>query len=527
MAALVCTGLGLAVLAAAMTFLMAGMLSSSREQVPPVLAGLGCATAGFGALRVAERVLAEKLGQHYVQQIRKRLLRRALSSDSSTSMGITIARTTNDLSSVRNWIVLGLAPVVVAVPAILGTCVAIWILSPPLAVAALGPLLLLAAALALLAGPALARAREVRRRRGRLAAQIADTVAAAATIQAAGGADREVGRIGSLADRMVAAAVKQAAITGCLRAAAAVAAAVGLVSVAGTGALLGIDNVTIAAALTAAGMMSAPVSDTGRIVEYRQKYLAARQILAPLLSRAPGGAVSHPPALAGAVPEEGSVRISELRLNGGPVAPELHILPGQRVVIQADPDLAAEACRTLLGLSQGSRPSILVGRSDILALPPGQRRAMVGYAAGGAVLERGSIARAVRYRRPDLPASVTVPSLAGVGLLERVRALPAAERTRLRAGGQPLTRSERARLQLARAVLGDPPLLVLEHIDRDLGAHGCAAARTLLASYPGVVILAAENPAALVSGYVVWDLGPGASTTAAGPPAPAQILDEG
>ena len=83
------------------------------------------------------------------------------------SVGITIARITNDLSSVRNWVSMGIAPVTVGLPLIVGTTVALWLLSPPLAVA-----------MALLTRPAFDKARTLRRKRGRLSAQVSDTVAA-------------------------------------------------------------------------------------------------------------------------------------------------------------------------------------------------------------------------------------------------------------------------------------------------------------------------------------------------------------
>ncbi|MGO3510273.1 MAG: ABC transporter ATP-binding protein, partial [Glutamicibacter arilaitensis] len=68
--------------------------------------------ACFFLAKYAERVLAEKLGQHYVAQLRRGLVTHALRSARGPSMGITIARSTNDLSSIRNWIVQGMVPLV-------------------------------------------------------------------------------------------------------------------------------------------------------------------------------------------------------------------------------------------------------------------------------------------------------------------------------------------------------------------------------------------------------------------------------
>ena len=85
----------------------------------------------------------------------------------------------------------------------------------------------------------------------------------------------------------------------------------------------------------------------------------------------------------------------------------------------------------------------------------------IGYVAADVPVEHGRIARAVRYRRPDLDKPVG-PVLAAVGLDEVVAALPKGERTTLRRGGEPLTREQRVLLHLARGLYGKPKLLVLD-----------------------------------------------------------------
>jgi ABC-type multidrug transport system fused ATPase/permease subunit len=77
-----------------------------------------------------------------------------LATRNGPSVGITIAWITNDLSSVRNWESMGIAPLTVGIPLIFGTTIALWLLSPPLAVAMALPLGILSVALALLARPA-------------------------------------------------------------------------------------------------------------------------------------------------------------------------------------------------------------------------------------------------------------------------------------------------------------------------------------------------------------------------------------
>jgi ABC-type multidrug transport system fused ATPase/permease subunit len=506
----------LAALTGGSAFLVTGLLAA--EQTAPRwgwVLGLLAAALGIGLLRFLERVLAEKLGQHYVQEIRKDLVAAALADSSGPSIGITIARTTNDLSGVRNWIALGIAPLTAGIPLIAGTLAAVWLLSPALALAVVLPMSVFTVALGLLSKPAFDRARELRRRRGRLAAQVADIAAAASAIRAAGGNRREVRQVERAGGQVSAAAVRHAAVAGWIRGTAAAAASVSVVTVAAAGAWSGIDTATLAAALTVVGMLAAPVSDLGRVVEYRQKFRAARRVLVPALGPLRQATAAelrrrHAAAAAAKASTRGpTVRISRLFMDGGLPLPSLQARPGDRIVVQSsDPARTTAVFEALLGL----RPELpmdvrLAGRNLSLA-SAAKRRKLVGYAARGLVLERGTVARAVRYRRPDLPAAVTGMALSRVGLAQAVARLPAGERTVLKRGGQPLTFAERGRLQLARAMLGDPPLLLLDHIDGDLGSEGTELLAEILRTYPGVAIIAADAPEKLAADYSAWEIDP-------------------
>ena len=67
-------------------------------------------------------------------------------------------------------------------------------------------------------------------------------------------------------------------------------------------------------------------------------------------------------------------------------------------------------------------------------------------------------------------------------------------RAEARRGGEPLAPAQVALLQVARATLGDPPLLLLDHVDAALDDVGRARLRALVEGYPGVVVMATEHP---------------------------------
>src|SRR5690606_33490905 len=148
------------------------------------------------------------------------------------------------------------------------------------------PVLVFALAVPPMSRAAFVRARYLRRRRGRMSARIADTVRAGESIQAAGGVNRELNALERDSGKVVGAAGARARITGLVRASAITAASLATAAVVVLGALGLIDAAGVASAMTLVGVMTTPLGDLGRVVEYRQNYKAARRIQAPLLAEA-------------------------------------------------------------------------------------------------------------------------------------------------------------------------------------------------------------------------------------------------
>jgi hypothetical protein len=270
--------------------------------------------------------------------------------------------------------------------------------------------------------------------------------------------------------------------------------------------------------LTLVGLLASSVNDLGRVAEYRQTFNAAKRMIGPALAVATSPAPAQRPDPVDDPhvdrtkdkpenPADFIVRISGLRLHGNRPVPDLVAEPGDRIILKtSDPGETTELFEMLLALREAPESNTWVAGRDLRSIPGSERRRLAGYAPKGAFTERGTIARAVRYRRPDLAPGETAEALARVGLANSVARLPKGERTKLQRGGEPLTGSERAKLQIARATLGDPPLLLLNHIDFDLGPEGREVLANVLRSYPGVAIIASDHPEQLVAAYSVWDL---------------------
>ncbi|MGH3337171.1 MAG: ATP-binding cassette domain-containing protein, partial [Nocardioides sp.] len=162
------------------------------------------------------------------------------------------------------------------------------------------------------------------------------------------------------------------------------------------------------------------------------------------------------------------------------------------------------ALHALVGVRRPAAGVVRINGRDVSAVGFRERRRLFGYAAQGMRLERTTIARAVRYREPDAKVPEVGQLLTRVGLTEKVATLPRGEHARLREGGEPLATPDRALLLLARALYGDPPLLVLDHLDDELGEAGRDRLRDLLASYPGIVLLASDTPEAVMAPTRRW-----------------------
>lgn len=504
---LILAGLGQATAAGLSARLFSQALAPAGAGSRGLLFGvLAAAAVTVGLLRMAERVLAERLSQDYVHEIRLGLIRRNLHEGRVKSLGVAVARTTNDLTSVKNWISQGVAPLAVGIPLIIGVGVALVFLDPLLGVGLLVPVAVLAWVMSALGPVAYRRTRRVRRLRGRLSSQVADTLLSTAAIRSAGGSDRELSRIERQSKGLVAASIERAKVAGAMRGAAATTSAIATATVIGTGLLAGLPNHSIAGALTVVGFLAAPINDLGRAVEFRQTYRAARRIIGPAMKH-----VGTPvPRLSrrAAFPTQdarGAVRVECLPLSNGGTMPALDARPGERIVVDAGSTrLTSEVLERFAGLREAYRGRIVVSGSDLSVTSPKDLRRLVGYAAQGMMLARGSISRTIRYRSPETGPEVVSGLLAQAGLTDRVAELAFGADTILVRGGEPLTISERARLLLARALLDDPPLLVFDHLGADLGRDGRTIMRSLLGEYPGVVILAGDDADQVVTPTHLW-----------------------
>ncbi|MDN5731315.1 MAG: ABC transporter ATP-binding protein, partial [Yaniella sp.] len=139
-------------------------------------------------------------------------------------------------------------------------------------------------------------------------------------------------------------------------------------------------------------------------------------------------------------------------------------------------------------------PAVLVAGYEYGAAPAALRRELVGMASDRLPLERGSVQRLASYRLPKISADEVRWMLHRVGLTAQIVAHPKGVKALLKNDGETWSRSDVARLKIARALLGNPSLVVLENIDAALDEQGLIMLRKLLDEYPGTVLFSSLVP---------------------------------
>jgi ABC-type multidrug transport system fused ATPase/permease subunit len=143
-------------------------------------------------------------------------------------------------------------------------------------------------------------------------------------------------------------------------------------------------------------------------------------------------------------------------------------------------------------------------------------RRNVGIASLELPLLQGSFARNLSYRQPRATAAELERLCRECDLEDLIASLPKGLKTRIGEGGYKLPPGVRQRLMLARALLGNPPILLLDEIDAGLDEAGQQILERILQQRRATTLLITRNPRYLALADSIWRLDSGGLITLKG-----------
>jgi thiol reductant ABC exporter CydD subunit len=175
----------------------------------------------------------------------------------------------------------------------------------------------------------------------------------------------------------------------------------------------------------------------------------------------------------------------------------LVLAPGETVALVGESGAGkSTAAALLLGLLRPTAGRVTVGGVDLAACDMDAWRRLVAWVPQRPTLLRATVADNIRLGAPGASAGAVRAAAALAGADAFVSALPAGYDTLVGDGGRPLSPGERRRIAVARAVLRDAPLLILDEPTADLDPASIEVVAGAIARVRGgrTVLLIAHRP---------------------------------
>ena len=490
-----------------------GEVTTGEVALGPLFGALVCAALIQSLFKVFEFSIPERISFGIVHRLRQRLhghmAGMAQRQIQHRSRGSLILRLSGDLTMLRTWISRGMGRGTVA---LIATIACFGILASISWLMALGCTLCFAVGTVLSAtlGQKLQKLTgRVRRRRSLLTSNIDEQVNALSVVQMFGRSRGEAARLKRQSASMTRTLVQEAELRGWLRgisSAAGWAALVFALAVAALDVTAGrADLGSLFAAIIVVRQMQGYVRTLGLAHDYWRRAEISRRKLEDFLNSSSRNLTDPDKQLF--VQNRASITFEDLSVSGALDSVSATVPAGQHVAIIGHSGAGKSTLLQIVAqLVSPTEGNVKIGRQSLADCQIASIVQKIGMVSPDLPLMRGTIRRNLTYRKPGASAKEVESLIDRCRLQGLIEEYPAGLDHWVTEGGSNISVGARQCIALARALLGSPPILLLDEALAPLDPEFKSHFRELISRHAGTILSVTHDPAEIGLADIVWTI---------------------